>query len=115
MLCYNKTDILELLNSDEKIIMPHALFDTMQYKLVRLEVKWAYVACLNVLVKEALYHDDLAYIREDNDQIKEALKEIAHKKVDQEKINGYLDELEEYGLIERTNGDVYLKKMMNIF
>ena len=51
MICYDKNDIKDLKNHEDKYYMPNALFDTMQYKLVRLEVKWAYVACLNVMLK----------------------------------------------------------------
>ena len=39
MICYNKEDIEELKKHDGKYFMPNALFDTMQYKLIRLEVK----------------------------------------------------------------------------
>ena len=45
----------------------------------------------------------------------EVLKDLAHKKVDQEKMSGYIQELEEQGLLERNGRDVYLKKICNVF
>ena len=45
----------------------------------------------------------------------EILKDLAHKKVDQEKIAGYLLEMEDNGLIERVGRDIYLKKICNVF
>ncbi len=116
MICYSKEDIEELRNHEGKYYIPDALFDTMQYKLVRLEVKWAYVACLNVLLKSPTYDKDLrASLKDDHPEIVQVLKDLANKKVDKEKIEGYLHELEEQGLIERVGRDVYLKKISCIF
>lgn len=116
MICYNKKDIEELRNHEGQYLMPNALFDTMQYKLIRLEVKWAYVACLNVLLDSPSYDKDgNAFIKDDNPQTIVVLKDLAHKAVDQEKINGYLLELEDNGLIEKVGRDIYLKKICNVF
>lgn len=116
MICYKKEDIEELQEHEGQYYMPNALFDTMQYKLIRLEVKWAYVACLNVLLKTPAYNrDGNAYLKDDHPQIIEVLKDLANKQVDQEKIDGYLHELEDNGLIERIGRNVYLKKVCNIF
>ena len=106
MICYDKNDIKDLKNHEDKYYMPNALFDTMQYKLVRLEVKWAYVACLNVMLKTPLY---------DYPQMIEVLKDLAHKNVDQQKIDGYIQELEDCGLAQRKGRNIYLKKISNIF
>lgn len=116
MICYNKEDIEDLKKHDGEYCMPSALFDTMQYKLVRLEVKWAYVACLNVMLKSPSFDKEgKVFIKDDNPQIIVILKDLAHKKVDQEKINGYLHELENNGLVERNGRDIYLKKICNVF
>lgn len=116
MICYNKEDIEELKKHDGKYFMPNALFDTMQYKLIRLEVKWAYVACLNVLLDTPSYDKEgNAFIKDDNPKIIEVLKDLANKKVDQEKINGYVIEMEDNGLIEKVGRDIYLKKICNVF
>lgn len=116
MLYYKKEDIEQLQAHDEKYYMPNALFDTMQYKLVRLEVKWAYVACFNVLLKNPAYDKEgNAFIKDDNPQIIRILKDLANKKVDQEKIKGYLNELEEKELLKRNGRDIYLKKISGIF
>lgn len=116
MICYDKNDIKDLKNHEDKYYMPNALFDTMQYKLVRLEVKWAYVACLNVMLKTPLYdYDGFAYIKDDHPQMIEVLKDLAHKNVDQQKIDGYIQELEDCGLAQRKGRNIYLKKISNIF
>lgn len=116
MICYNKNDVEELKVHDGKYYVPNALFDTMQYKLIRLEVKWAYVACLNVLLQSPSYDKEgNAFIKDDNPQMIVVLKDLANKKVDQDKINGYLVELEEKGLVEKIGRDVYLKKICSIF
>lgn len=116
MICYTKEDIEDLRKHDGEYYMPNALFDTMQYKLIRLEVKWAYVACLNVLLESPSYNKEgNAFIKDDNPQIIVVLKDLANKKVDQEKINGYLSELEDNGLVEKIGRDVYLKKICNVF
>ncbi|MEG0591739.1 MAG: hypothetical protein RR512_00410 [Coprobacillus sp.] len=116
MMCYNKEDIDDLKKHEGEYYLPNALFDTMQYKLIRLEVKWAYVACLNVLLKSPSYNKEgKAYLKDDHPQIVEVLKDLANKKVDADKIEGYLVELEEQGLIERIGRDVYLKKICNVF
>ena len=116
MLFYNEEDVVDLNNHEGAYYMPNALFNTMQYKLVRLEVKWAYVACLNALLDHPLYDDKgNAYVLDDDASIAEILKELAHKKVDQAKVDGYIEALENYELIERKGREVYLKKIVNIF
>ena len=116
MICYNKEDVEDLKKHDGAYYMPNALFDTMQYKLIRLEVKWAYVACLNVLLESPSYNKEGdAYIKDDHPQIIAVLKDLAHKEVDSEKVSGYIAEMEDNGLIERNGRDIYLKKICNIF
>ncbi len=116
MLCYNKNDIEDLRNHESQYFMPNALFDTMQYKLIRLEVKWAYVACLNALLQSPSYdREGNAFIKDDNPQVVTILKDLANKKVDQDKIDGYISEMEDNGLIEKVGRDIYLKKMSSVF
>ena len=45
-------DDVEELNSEknDQYYIPGELFNGMQYNLIRLEVKWAYVAVLNTLL-----------------------------------------------------------------
>jgi hypothetical protein len=96
--------------------VPAELFDGMQYKLVRLEVKWAYVACLNVMIKHAQYDKkNLAFIKDDSPAIVESLKVLANKTVDREKIAGYLSEMEDEKLIVRDGKNIYLRKIVSIF
>lgn len=117
MEVFKKTDIADLQKQNtEKYYIPAELFDGMQYKLVRLEVKWAYVACLNVMLKSAQYdRENNAYIKDDSPAIINTLKEIANKKVDAAKIARYLKELEDDELVLRQGRNVYLKKIVDIF
>lgn len=117
MELFNKKDIEEIKKSNTNLYyVPAELFDGMQYNLVRLEVKWAYVACLNVMLKGALYdREDHAYIKDDSPAIIESLKALANKQVDQAKIDGYFKELEENELIERRGRNIYLRRIVSIF
>lgn len=116
MIYYTENDIEELKKHKDAYYVPRALFDTMQYKVVRLEVKWAYTACLNVLIHHPSYDQEgKAYLQEDNVEIIETLKNLAHKNVDKDKIRGYVNEMEKYELIERNDKDIYLKKIINVF
>lgn len=116
MICYRKEDIEDLKKHEGKYYIPSALFDTMQYKLVRLEVKWAYVACLNVLLLSPSYdREGNAFIKDDHPQVIEVLKDLANKKVDHAKVQGYIDEMENLELLERKGRDIYLKKISQIF
>ena len=116
MICYHKEDVEDLRKHEGQYYMPNALFDTMQYKLIRLEVKWAYVACLYVLLQGPSYDKEgRAFIKDDHPQVIEILKDLAHNIVDQEKISGDLLEMEDNGLIERVGRDIYLKKICNVF
>lgn len=114
---FNKEDINELKDSSHSVYyVPAELFDGMQYKLVRLEVKWAYVACLNVMLNKPHYDkENNAYIKDDSPMIIETLKKIANKEVDKDKIKGYLNELEDASLIKRDRRNVYLKRIADIF
>ena len=90
MICYHKEDVEDLRKHEGQYYMPNALFDTMQYKLIRLEVKWAYVACLNVLLQGPSYDKEgRAFIKDDHPQVIEILKDLA---VMYFKIRSYIDE-----------------------
>ena len=116
MIYYKKEDIDEFQVRKEAYYIPHALFDTMQYKMIRLEVKWAYVACLNVLIESPSFDKNgHAFFKDDHPQLIPILKDLAHKDVDQKKIEGYLDEMEQCDLIERQGRDIFLRKMEHIF
>lgn len=113
---YSKELIEELNKEKERFYMPQALFDTMEYKVVRLELKWAFVACLNTLLDHPCFDKaGNGYIKDDNPQTIENLKILANKKVDQAKIDGYLKEMEDYDLITRDGRNIYIKRIENIF
>lgn len=88
----------------------------MQYNLIRLEVKWAYVAVLNTLLNKPHYdQDNNAYVKDDSPAIIEMLVKIANKKVNAAKIEGYLDEMDELELVRRDGRNVYVRKIVSIF
>ncbi|MGX8680460.1 MAG: hypothetical protein ACSW8B_03635 [bacterium] len=107
-----KADLLQIRETNrEQYYVPKVLFEHRLYKRIRVEIKWAYVAMLSVLLKEAAYDGEDAYFDALNPDVIETLKILANKKVDADKIAGYLNELEDYGLIERIGQHVYLKKL----
>lgn len=113
---YNKNDILDLKEECHPFCVPDELFGTMQYKLVRLEVKWAYVACLNVLVHNALYDDQgNAYMLADYPIMIETLAKLANKKVDLAKMEGYINELEDCELLMLSSDHIYLQRIGRVF
>ena len=112
-----KEDVEEL-NSEknDQYYIPGELFNGMQYNLVRLEVKWAYVAVLNTLLNKPHYdQDNKAYVKDDSPAIIEMLVKIANKKVNAAKIEGYLDEMDELELVRRDGRNVYVRKIVSIF
>ena len=112
-----KQDVEELLSEKEdQYYIPGELFNGMQYNLVRLEVKWAYVAVLNTLLNKPHYdQENKAYVKDDSPAIIEMLVKIANKKVNAAKIECYLDEMDELELITRVGRNVYLRKIAEIF
>ena len=117
MELFNKEDLNEIRkDKTDRYFVPAELFDGMQYKLVRLEVKWAYVACLNVMLNNCEYdQENNAFIKDDSPAIIESLKALANKKVDREKINGYFKELEDGELIVHQGRNIYLRRIVDIF
>ncbi|MEE0966093.1 MAG: hypothetical protein U0L85_03475 [Bacilli bacterium] len=113
---YSKKDIESLKKECHPYYVPDELFGSMQYKLVRLEVKWAYVACLNVLINSTLYDNNgHAYMKSDHPALIDVLAKLANKKVDQEKIEGYIRELEDHDLLRVSSKDIYLQKIERVF
>lgn len=113
---YSKKDIESLKKECHPYYVPDELFGSMQHKLVRLEVKWAYVACLNVLINSTLYDNNgHAYMKSDHPALIDVLAKLANKKVDQEKIEGYIRELEDHDLLRVSSKDIYLQKIERVF
>lgn len=111
-------DDVEELNGEknDQYYIPSELFNGMQYNLIRLEVKWAYVAVLNTLLNKPHYdQDNNAYVKDDSPAIIEMLVKIANKKVNAAKIEGYLDEMDELELVRRDGRNVYVRKIVSIF
>ena len=81
-----------------------------------LPTGWAYVACLNVLINSTLYDNNgHAYMKSDHPALIDVLAKLANKKVDQEKIEGYIRELEDHDLLRVSSKDIYLQKIERVF
>lgn len=114
MELYNKESIkkLKAVIDDTGYFMPKVLFSGSKFGNVRLETKLAYVALLDTLLKKPLFNqENLALLKTDNPVIGQTLAILANKKVDQEKVAKYLDELLEANLIEINKQDIYLYKL----
>ncbi|MDD8048992.1 MAG: hypothetical protein PHH04_05215 [Thomasclavelia sp.] len=104
---YEKKDVKELSN-EKGYYLPKSLFESGKYKNLRVEVKFAYCALLNTLIKKPSYDKEgKAFIKTDNPSSVEALKDLANKEVDQAKMNGYIDELNKADLIEIESKNIY--------
>jgi len=92
--------------------VPSPLFDSHKYANVRVEVKWAYVAVLNVLINNEIFDGEkLAFVNDDDPALIDTLKKLANKRVDQEKIDGYLNELQDLSLAVVNDHRVYLRNI----
>lgn len=79
----------------------------------RLELKWAYVAMLNLLLDQPQYNSHQeAYLDLQTDRIAQALAVLMNKKVDEAKVQKYLDELIEADLLDIIDQKCYLKRMI---
>lgn len=110
MELYTKETIKEL---EDKIdgnsyYLPKALFER-KTNTVRLETRLAYVAILDTLVKRPGFtKEGTAFIKLDNPEIGRTLATLANKEVNQDKVNKYVEELEEANLIEINKQDIYV-------
>ena len=93
----------------ENYYVPKTLFDRQNFGYVRLETKMAYVAILDTLLKKPNYNKlGEALLKLDNPEVINTLEEITNKTVDQEKMQGYYQELVEAELLEINKQDVYV-------
>lgn len=111
MELYNKELLKNLKDEigETNYYMPKKLFENVMFRNIRLETKLAYVAILDVLLKKPTYNqENKALLKVDNPMIVKTLAILANKKVDQNKINKYLDELMEANLIEMNKQDIFV-------
>lgn len=88
---------------------PEDLFKKKDFVLVRLEVKYAYLAVLNTLIKYPKYtEDEVGYLKENDSKLIEMLQLLANKKVDQEKMDHYMEELMDHQLIKKEQDKIYV-------
>ena len=104
---YTKQEIAEMIEQRNNMIMVPDNFNHM----IRLELKWAYVGFLNIMLDEPHFNDALeSYIVENREKMSSMLGLLMNKKVDDEKLNKYINELIQEDLLEVQDNHYYLKK-----
>lgn len=105
---YRQEDIDQILNGydiQKDFYVPGALFKQIAYRNLRLEVKWAYIGLLHLVLSEPHFNDNGdALLSYGIQQMAMPLAKLMNKKVDEEKVHQYLNELREADLIESVNG-----------
>ncbi len=92
--------------------LPDAVFAPHHYHCISIEVKLAYGAMLNVLLKAPLYtKSGDAYLKADNPEIINILKKLANKEVATEKMQGYFKELDSLDFIDVVKQNIFVKKV----
>lgn len=104
---YTKQEIAEMIEQRNNMIMVPDNFNHM----IRLELKWAYVGFLNIMLDEPHFNDTLeSYFVENREKMSSMLGLLMNKKVDDEKLNKYINELIQEDLLEVQDNHYYLKK-----
>lgn len=101
---YRQEDIDQILSGydiQKDFYVPGALFKQIAYRNLRLEVKWAYIGLLHLILSEPHFNNDGdAVLSYDLAQMAAPLAKLMNKKVDDAKVAQYLNELKEVGLID---------------
>lgn len=104
---YLKSEVAELIDQRQNMIL---VPDKLHHN-IRLELKWAYAGLLNVFLNEPQFNDTHeGYFYENRQAMRDILATLMNKKVDDEKLNKYLQELIEEELLEIIENRYYLKK-----
>ena len=104
---YTKQEIAEMIEQRNNMILVPESFNHM----IRLELKWAYVGFLNIMLDEPHFNDALeSYFVENREKMSSMLGLLMNKKVDDEKLNKYINELIQEDLLEVQDNHYYLKK-----
>ena len=104
---YTKQEIAEMIEQRNNMFMVPDNFNHM----IRLELKWAYVGFLNIMLDEPHFNDALeSYFVENREKMSSMLGLLMNKKVDDEKLNKYVNELMQEDLLEVQDNHYYLKK-----
>ena len=107
MTYYTKNEIAQMIEQRGTMIMVPEQF----HHAIRLELKWAYVGLLNILLDEPQFNENLeAYFIENRPLMMKMLETLMNKKVDDDKLNKYLNELVEEDLLDIQEQAYYLKK-----
>ena len=81
----------------------------LKNKTIRTELKWGYIALVNVMLRNN--NQDEPCVDENDPLTIEVLKALANKKVDQAKIDGYVQELEDMNLVEIRDHKIYIEQL----
>lgn len=104
---YTKSEIAEMIEQRQNMILVPENFQ----HAIRLELKWAYVALLNIMLDEPCFNENQeSYFNENKALMMNMLATLMNKKVDEEKLSKYLNELIEEDLLEIKETQYYLKK-----
>lgn len=108
MTYYTKQDI-ETLEANKK--GTYYTSDKMLPKTMRVELKMAYLSLLNELLVKPTYNEEgNAYLECNLKTSASSLATLANKKVDEAKIEGYINELVEAQYLEVVGQQLYLLK-----
>lgn len=101
---YRQEDIDQILSGydiQKDFYVPGALFKQIAYRNLRLEVKWAYIGLLHLVLTQPHFNNDgNAVLSYDLDMMAVPLAKLMNKNVDKTKVAQYLNELQEANLIE---------------
>ena len=107
MAFYTKEEVAQLIETKGSMLVVPEHFNHQ----IRLELKWAYVGFLNIMLDEPHFNDALeSYFVENREKMSSMLGLLMNKKVDDEKLNKYVNELIQEDLLEVQDNHYYLKK-----
>ena len=107
MSFYTKQEIADMIEQRHNMILVPETFNHM----IRLELKWAYVGFLNIMLDEPQFNESMeSYFNENREKMASILGLLMNKKVDDEKLNKYINELIDEDLLEVREQQFFLKK-----
>ncbi len=110
---YTKVEIQKINNElNQEYYLPEVVFGVHKLDAVSIEVKFAYGAMLNVLLKAPNYtKNGDAYIKIDNPEIVNTLNKLTNKDVDNEKIEKYIKILNDLDFVDVAKQNLFVKKV----
>ena len=107
MAFYTKEEVAQLIETKGSMLVVPEHFNHQ----IRLELKWAYIGFLNIMLEHPEFNGNYeSYFVENRPLMAEMLGSLMNKKVDDEKLNKYINELIEEDLLDIQYNQYYLKK-----